>query len=73
MGGGPAWDFLAIRSWARPLPDASSICRPLEPKSDDSYRFPMTRSDYKRELLAPWGGGSRLRLPLSSLAKEAPA
>ena len=34
-------------------PETSSIFRPEEPKIDDSYRFPMTRSDYSYELRAP--------------------
>eukprot|EP00959_Pyramimonas_sp_CCMP1952_P094362 1973951-Pyramimonas_sp.AAC.1 len=32
----------------------------------------MTRSDYKREVRAPQGRGSRLRLPRNSLTDEVP-
>ena len=48
--GVPACDFLAIYSQTRPPLETSSEFRPEEPNSDDSYKIPMTRSDYSHDL-----------------------
>ena len=49
---GPTGEAPASLTARLPL-DTSSKFKPEEPKSDDSYRIPMTRSDYSYELRAP--------------------
>ena len=54
--GAPARYFLRIHSQTRLPPDTSSIFRPEEPKSDDSFRIWMTRSDSNMKCGTPREG-----------------
>eukprot|EP00959_Pyramimonas_sp_CCMP1952_P316328 6621060-Pyramimonas_sp.AAC.1 len=51
--GVPASDFPTIYSQKWFPPKTSPMLKPEEPKSDDGYRNPMTRSDYRRDPRAP--------------------